>query len=813
MLATFVYKGILINLLLGSRRSSVGSIPVEGLEDQESRQDLASISIASIKASALEHARWSYLTQASSLQKLTFNVYTCSEVLRLHLMSCGGYNSSSDRQWFRFCSRGGYTDSDDPVVELRLSNPKLIESLSTTSFFDLSPSNKAHILACLCSQLLMFSASREAMEEILTQAKQTRKKLRELRFSIGGGSKKKNKQAAAKGEETTAQTTPTGETDPVETKPTEVDDAKANEEKVKEEIAQLEKDLYPLTAAISLKPLGYDRFYNKYWLFPSLPGLYVETFRTESLNPIDSSVHPLLVYNSAPDTSVCEKCECCVSSLHDLSLPCDSSWSVVSSDEEFRALVSSLNPRGIRESQLKQTLEKMKDLISESLVQSPFLSSSVGKPLPSFNYSCANDSLELQLREQILDIEEKLYIGNLGYVRDSISRKEWREKIENSGAARAYSVANGEIVRVNGIKTADESEESEESEEDCNSVALLSNALLQIQAGIEKKYLLSPLGTAVDMKKKGKEMRKNGVSGLPVCLEQWRASLLKATTFSQVSVHLSTLERSVAWSKSIMNVRCRFCRRKGGDEYMLLCDGCDHGYHTYCLRPPLSIIPEGDWFCNDCCPVTPVKRRRTVSMVSLKELSDSESEEHSGGEEEDEDEEEEEEDVPEENSSNDEGEKRRSLRASTRVQSRQYNHQPPQEGAVKTRRRGRHSAPLPHSIEGTRRGSRKRLKLDDESSSGGSSSISPAEMIISAIIDIRCSKKETSSQAKAQHTLEIQLCKALLEEMTANENSRPFMNPVRRREVSLCNLIYTMFSFFIIICFFFLFFPLVSRLP
>jgi len=33
---------------------------------------------------------------------------------------------------------------------------------------------------------------------------------------------------------------------------------------------------------------------------------------------------------------------------------------------------------------------------------------------------------------------------------------------------------------------------------------------------------------------------------------------------------------------------------------MLLCDTCDRGYHTYCLRPPLSSVPVGDWFCPPC---------------------------------------------------------------------------------------------------------------------------------------------------------------------------------------------------------------------
>lgn len=33
---------------------------------------------------------------------------------------------------------------------------------------------------------------------------------------------------------------------------------------------------------------------------------------------------------------------------------------------------------------------------------------------------------------------------------------------------------------------------------------------------------------------------------------------------------------------------------------MLLCDGCDDAYHTYCLIPPMQEIPKGDWRCPKC---------------------------------------------------------------------------------------------------------------------------------------------------------------------------------------------------------------------
>lgn len=74
------------------------------------------------------------------------------------------------------------------------------------------------------------------------------------------------------------------------------------------------------------------------------------------------------------------------------------------------------------------------------------------------------------------------------------------------------------------------------------------------------------------------------------CLERWEESLLACTNLSQVFVHLNTLDQSVAWSKSVLNARCRLCKRKSDAEHMLLCDGCDRGHHMYCLKPPIKEV-------------------------------------------------------------------------------------------------------------------------------------------------------------------------------------------------------------------------------
>ncbi|XP_061538599.1 remodeling and spacing factor 1 isoform X2 [Phycodurus eques] len=45
---------------------------------------------------------------------------------------------------------------------------------------------------------------------------------------------------------------------------------------------------------------------------------------------------------------------------------------------------------------------------------------------------------------------------------------------------------------------------------------------------------------------------------------------------------------------------CTRCGLPNHPELILLCDSCDSGYHTACLRPPLMLIPDGEWFCPPC---------------------------------------------------------------------------------------------------------------------------------------------------------------------------------------------------------------------
>ncbi|KAG8732779.1 hypothetical protein FRC11_011022 [Ceratobasidium sp. 423] len=45
---------------------------------------------------------------------------------------------------------------------------------------------------------------------------------------------------------------------------------------------------------------------------------------------------------------------------------------------------------------------------------------------------------------------------------------------------------------------------------------------------------------------------------------------------------------------------CELCLKGDRDTEMLLCDGCDEGFHMSCLDPPLNAVPKGSWFCHTC---------------------------------------------------------------------------------------------------------------------------------------------------------------------------------------------------------------------
>ncbi|NWR60224.1 BAZ1A protein, partial [Bucorvus abyssinicus] len=451
-----------------------------------------------------------------------------------------------------------------------------------------------------------------------------------------------------------------------------------DEEALKQEQQKKEKELLEkiqnATACTNIIPLGRDRLYRRYWIFPSVPGLFIEEDysgltedmllpRTSSFqNSEQSCTNEPQVFSetgeslkSSESTSNIDQ-ESHTSVVVEVPRPVykPNRWCFYNSREQLDQLLEALNSRGHRESALKETLLQEKNRIYEQLSSFPVEKFHIpDKPqcdirpplgrgrMPNAHdgsYLSAEKQLELRLRDFLLDIEDRIYQGTLGAIKVT-DRQSWRAALEHG----RYEFLNDENKENGIIKTVnDEAEEMETDDQEKfivkdrlvglkteapstastststpqpvnNVVHYLASALLQIEQGIERRFLKAPLDAS------------DGGRSYKTVLDRWRESLLSSTSLSQVFLHLSTLDRSVIWSKSILNARCKVCRKKGDAESMVLCDGCDRGYHTYCIRPKLKAIPEGDWFCPECRPKQRSRRlssRQRPSVESDEETAE-----------------------------------------------------------------------------------------------------------------------------------------------------------------------------------------------
>uniref|UniRef100_A0A8C2L1P1 Bromodomain adjacent to zinc finger domain protein 1A n=1 Tax=Cyprinus carpio TaxID=7962 RepID=A0A8C2L1P1_CYPCA len=445
--------------------------------------------------------------------------------------------------------------------------------------------------------------------------------------------------------------------------------------KEKELLERIQKAM----ACTYILPLGRDRLYRRYWIFPSAGALFVEedffgltedmleprTTHEPNIEELSSTESPIKTDAATEDPML----------VQNTSPPVNrpNQWFFYSTPEEVEQLIESLNPRGHRESSLKETLLQEKEhivqLMDSKAVQryhySGTTKASTLKPKvgPAYPQSTvpAERFMENRLRDLLLDIEDRIYQGTLGAIK-VMDRNSWRAALENGNfellnpQSKENGLINGEEepmeIYENHVRVKDRLQELKAEGQSATSTTVstpqpvsnivhyLAHALAQIEQGIERKFLKAPLGdedTKKDQKLKKKDKKKDddqssekddgSESGRQVktVQERWRESLLACSSLSQVFLHLSTLERSIVWAKSILNTRCKVCRRKGDAENMLLCDACDRGYHIFCVRPKLKTVPSEDWFCPECHPKQRSHRinsRQRSSIESEEEMED-----------------------------------------------------------------------------------------------------------------------------------------------------------------------------------------------
>uniref|UniRef100_A0AAY4C9L0 Bromodomain adjacent to zinc finger domain 2B n=1 Tax=Denticeps clupeoides TaxID=299321 RepID=A0AAY4C9L0_9TELE len=293
-------------------------------------------------------------------------------------------------------------------------------------------------------------------------------------------------------------------------------------------------------------------------------------------------------------------------------------WWKVGDAEQLRSLVRALHCRGVRERSLQKQLQKYMDIITQACARHRDVA-----------LMDVTELEENQVTEETLEtwcVEEQAMEVDIGVLQqvEELERKVTSASLQAKGwmypepqSEREDLVyhehKNGPKLRSAAKGSGEESGRGGIVRHANNPLDIAVTRLAELERNIERRYLKSPLSTTIQIRldhvgtvtvpapapspsADGEGSEEDIAHGLKV----WRKALNEVRSAAQLSLCIQQLQKSIAWERSIMKVYCQICRKGDNEELLLLCDGCDKGCHTYCHRPKITSIPEGDWFCPAC---------------------------------------------------------------------------------------------------------------------------------------------------------------------------------------------------------------------
>ncbi|XP_059961752.1 bromodomain adjacent to zinc finger domain protein 2B isoform X10 [Mesoplodon densirostris] len=296
-------------------------------------------------------------------------------------------------------------------------------------------------------------------------------------------------------------------------------------------------------------------------------------------------------------------------------------WWRIIDPEDLKALLKVLHLRGIREKALQKQIQKHLDYITQACIKNKDVAvielneheeNQVTRDIVE-NWSVEEQAMEtdLSILQQVEDLERRVASASLqvkGWMcPEPASEREDLVYFEHKSFSKLCKEHDGEFTG------EEESSAHALERKSDNPLDIAVTRLADLERNIERRYLKSPLSTTIQIKLDnvgtvtvpapapsvsgdGDGIEEDIAPGLRV----WRRALSEARSAAQVALCIQQLQKSVAWEKSIMKVYCQICRKGDNEELLLLCDGCDKGCHTYCHRPKITTIPDGDWFCPAC---------------------------------------------------------------------------------------------------------------------------------------------------------------------------------------------------------------------
>uniref|UniRef100_A0A4W6FTF5 Bromodomain adjacent to zinc finger domain 2B n=1 Tax=Lates calcarifer TaxID=8187 RepID=A0A4W6FTF5_LATCA len=257
-------------------------------------------------------------------------------------------------------------------------------------------------------------------------------------------------------------------------------------------------------------------------------------------------------------------------------------WWRVSDMQELHSLVKALHNRGIRERVLQKQFQKhmeymsqlcnSKDVIDVAELEKQEVSE---KTVESWCVEEQAMEVDIGLLQKVEDLERKVVCA-------SLQIKGWMHPEPQSEREdlvyHEHKLLSSPAPENKGQRETSPEEAGAMVRRPNNPLDIAVMRLDELERNIERRY------------------EEEVAPGMRL----WRKALCEVRSSAQLSLCIQQLQKSIAWERSIMKVHCLLCQKGDNEELLLLCDGCDKGCHTYCHKPKITTVPDGDWFCPTC---------------------------------------------------------------------------------------------------------------------------------------------------------------------------------------------------------------------
>ncbi|XP_069826551.1 bromodomain adjacent to zinc finger domain protein 2A [Dendropsophus ebraccatus] len=284
-------------------------------------------------------------------------------------------------------------------------------------------------------------------------------------------------------------------------------------------------------------------------------------------------------------------------------------WWWIKDPAVLESLVKALHPRGIREKSLHKHLTKhlvhLKEMCARSASDGLFqFKPSEGHPvsqetLEKWSVEQWTFQVDLSVLQWVEDLEQRVMLSDL-------QLRGW-SPLSLDSVRSDLKYFEHKVEAADDILAKVKREEGQVHREPDNPLDIAVLRLLDLEQNVERRYLKEPLWVLSEVQHEKIVITDPETSSttetqysITSRLRLWRQTVERCRSSAQLSLCLQQLEKSLAWERSVNKVTCIYCRKGDNDESLLLCDSCDRGCHTYCHRPRMTEIPEGDWFCPNC---------------------------------------------------------------------------------------------------------------------------------------------------------------------------------------------------------------------